>query len=290
MKLATFTHEGKTRIGLVRDDGIIDLSKTALPGDMRSFLEGGDELWSEARRVNENEAADFGLADVKLEAPVTNPRKIMAIGLNYGDHIAETGMDVPKHQMWFNKQWNAINGPYDNFDIPEIAPNRIDYEAELCFVIGRRCRNVPAERAHEVIFGYCCGNDVTARDWQFRAQTMTMGKSWQTHAPIGPWLVTADELGDPHALDVRCWVNGEERQNSNTRHLIYNCFEQVAELSTAFELNPGDVIFTGTPNGVGMAMEPRQFLKDGDVVRVEIEGIGAIENTAVASPATLVID
>ena len=134
MKLITFTHDGKTRIGVVRDEGVLDLSKTSLPGDMRSFLEGGEELWAEARRINEDGSADFALADVKLEAPVTNPRKILAIGLNYGDHIAETGMDVPKHQMWFNNQWNAINGPYDNFDIPEIAPNRIDYEAELCFV------------------------------------------------------------------------------------------------------------------------------------------------------------
>jgi 2-keto-4-pentenoate hydratase/2-oxohepta-3-ene-1,7-dioic acid hydratase in catechol pathway len=290
MRLITFTHAGSTRIGLARDDGIVDLAPSGLPTDMRSFLQAGEPAWQKARALNETGTASLALADVKLEAPVPNPGKILAIGLNYGDHIAETGMETPKHQIWFNKQWNAINGPYDDFDIPAAAPERIDYEAELCFVIGKRCRNVPAERAAEVIFGYCCGNDLTVRDWQFRAPTMMMGKAWQTHAPIGPWLVTADELGDPHALDIRCFVNGELRQQSNTRHLIYNCFEQVAELSTAFELNPGDVIFTGTPHGVGVAMKPPRFLKAGDVVRVEIDRIGAIENTAVAAPTTTIIE
>jgi 2-keto-4-pentenoate hydratase/2-oxohepta-3-ene-1,7-dioic acid hydratase in catechol pathway len=290
MKLITFTQGGNTRIGLARDDGVVDLSNTLLPTDMRSFLEAGEDAWAEARGLNEDGAIDFAMADVKLEAPITNPGKILAIGLNYGDHIAESGMEAPKHQTWFNKQWNAINGPYDDFDIPEIAPRLIDYEAELCFVIGKRCRNVPAERAAEVIFGYCCGNDVSVRDWQFRSQTMMMGKSWQTHAPIGPWLITADELGDPHVLDIRCWVNGEERQHSNTKHLIYDCFEQVAELSTAFELHPGDVIFSGTPSGVGIAMKPPKSLQDGDVVRIEIEGIGAIENRAVNAPTATIIE
>jgi 2-keto-4-pentenoate hydratase/2-oxohepta-3-ene-1,7-dioic acid hydratase in catechol pathway len=290
MKLATFTHDGRTRIGLVKEGGVIDLSNTSLPTDMRSFLTAGEPAWQEARDLDSSAVPDLDLADVKLEAPVTDPGKILAIGLNYGDHIAESGMEAPKHQTWFNKQWNAINGPYDDFDVPASAPRLIDYEAELCFVIGKRCRNVPKERAHEVIFGYCCGNDVSVRDWQFRAQTMMMGKSWQTHAPIGPWLVTADELGDPHDLEIRCWVNGEERQHSNTRHLIYDCFDQVAELSTAFELHPGDVIFTGTPDGVGIARKPPLSLKDGDVVKIEIEGIGHIENRATDAPTETLID
>jgi 2-keto-4-pentenoate hydratase/2-oxohepta-3-ene-1,7-dioic acid hydratase in catechol pathway len=290
MKLITFTHGGDTRAGLVRDDGVIDLGKTSLPSDALAFIAAGEPAWADARQLAESAEPDLALADVKLEAPVPNPGKILAIGLNYGDHIAESGMEAPKHQTWFNKQVNAINGPYDPFDVPGAAPRLIDYEAELVFVIGKRCRNVPKERAAEVIFGYCCGNDVSVRDWQFRAQTMTMGKSWQTHAPIGPWLVTADELGDPHDLEIRCWVNGEERQHSNTKHLIYDCFDQVAELSTAFELLPGDVIFTGTPDGVGIARKPPLSLKDGDVVKIEIEGIGYIENRATDAPAETIID
>ena len=284
MRLITFTHGGVTRIGLARDDGVVDLSKTSLPIDMRAFLEAGEDAWAEARGLDQDGAVDFALADVRLEAPITNPGKILAIGLNYGDHVAESGMDAPKNQMWFNKQWNAINGPYDDFDIPEIAPKLIDYEAELCFVIGKRCRNVPAERAAEVIFGYCCGNDVSVRDWQFRAQTMMMGKSWQTHAPIGPWLVTADELGDPHSLNIELRLNGETMQRSNTRQLIFEIQALVAYISRVCTLSPGDLIFSGTPSGVGAARTPPVFLQPGDIVEVEIERVGLLRNPVVAGP------
>jgi len=283
MKLATFTHDRKTRIGLVVGDALIDLAaaEPGLPTDMKTFLEAGDEAWQRARNAERRaNVARIPLGAAKLEAPIKNPGKVLAIGLNYADHVKESGMQPPKHQIWFNKQWNSIGGPYDTFEIPSTAPNAIDYEGELCFVIGKRSRRVPAARAHEAIFGYCCGNDVSVRDWQLRTPQFTLGKSFDTHAPIGPWIVTADELGDPHTLGLRTFVNGELRQSSNTTHLIFNCFAQVHELSSAFTLDPGDVIFTGTPAGVGGAMKPPQFLRAGDRVRIEIDRIGAIENVA----------
>jgi 2-keto-4-pentenoate hydratase/2-oxohepta-3-ene-1,7-dioic acid hydratase in catechol pathway len=162
----------------------------------------------------------------------------------------------------------------------------LDYEGELAIVIGRRCRHVSVEQAHEVIAGYTIANDVSVRDWQLRTPTMTMGKSFDTHGPVGPWIVTADELGDPHDLGIRTFVNEERRQDGNTREMVFNCFEQVAHLSEAFTLEPGDVIATGTPAGVGAARQPfpEGLLKVGDVVRVEIDGIGTLENTVVEEP------
>jgi 2-keto-4-pentenoate hydratase/2-oxohepta-3-ene-1,7-dioic acid hydratase in catechol pathway len=166
----------------------------------------------------------------------------------------------------------------------------LDYEAELCVVIGKRCKHVPRERATEVIAGYCCGDDVSVRDWQMRAQTMQIGKSFDTHGPIGPWLVTPDEVGDPHTLEIRALVNGEERQHSNTRHLIFDCYDAIAHLTQAFTLDVGDVLFMGTPAGVGAAMKPPQFLREGDVVRIEIDKLGFIENRVAAEQAVCVIE
>ena len=186
--------------------------------------------------------------------------------------------------IFFNKQTTCVTGPHDPIHLPRVSP-LLDYEGELAFVIGRRCRHVSRERAAEVIAGYLVVNDVSVRDWQLRTPTMTMGKSFDTHGPMGPWLVTADEIGDPHALELRTWVNGELRQHSNTRHLIYDCFAQVEHLSTAFTLEPGDVVTTGTPAGVGGAMSPPRFLGRGDVVRIEIEKIGSIENRVIEEPA-----
>jgi 2-keto-4-pentenoate hydratase/2-oxohepta-3-ene-1,7-dioic acid hydratase in catechol pathway len=291
MKLITFTTDNHTRIGSVLDDRVIDLSAAApaLPTDMKSFLAAGADALGAANKAQSDSAATIPLAEVKLEAPILNPGKMLAIGLNYADHVEESGMEMPKHQIWFNKQWNAVNGPGADVDIPAVAPGFIDYEAELCFVIGRTCRHVPRERAEEVIAGYTCGNDVSVRDWQLRTPQFTIGKSFQTHGPIGPWIVTADEFGDPHAKDIACFINDEQRQNSNTKHLIFDCFDQIAELSAAFTLNPGDVIFSGTPSGVGGAMKPSQFLKHGDVMRIEIEGIGALINTCADKPAVTFI-
>ncbi|MDO8837825.1 MAG: fumarylacetoacetate hydrolase family protein [Parvibaculum sp.] len=290
MKLATFTAAGVTRIGVVRDGGIADLSVAApeLPRDMKDFLRAGDAALKRAGAAAAS-APLLPLVDVVLEAPVPHPGKVLAIGLNYRDHVEESGQPLPEHQVWFNKQHNCIVGPHAEVALPSVSAF-LDYEAEMCFVIGKRCKHVPAERAHEVIAGYFVGNDVSVRDWQLRTNTWQIGKSFDTHGPIGPWIVTPDEVGDPHALDIKCWVNGELRQNSNTKHLIFNCFDQVAHLTQAFTLDVGDVIFTGTSSGVGGAMKPPQFLKVGDVVRVEVEKLGAIENVVVPEIAETVIE
>ena len=291
MKLVTFTESRRTRIGVVVDDQVVDLAQAApeLPGEMKSLLAAGESAWAKARAAQNSTRGRIALANVRLEAPISNPGKVLAIGLNYADHVKESGAQMPKHQIWFNKQWNCIAGPGD-VEIPAVAPNFIDYEAELCLVIGRRCRHVPKERAAEVIFGYTCGNDVSVRDWQLRTPQFTLGKSFATHAPIGPWIVTADEFGDPHAKSIDCYVNGERRQHSNTSQLIFDCYAQVAELSAAFPLDVGDVIFTGTPDGVGGAMKPPRFLKAGDRVRVDIEGIGALDNLMVPGSLETIIE
>lgn len=220
-----------------------------------------------------------------LLAPIMRPGKLLAIGLNYLDHVQEKIIgetrSVPEHQVWFTKLGTAINPPFAPIVLPAVS-DKTDYEGELVAVIGRRCRNVPAERAHEVVFGYCVGNDVSVRDWQKRTSQWMLGKSFDTHAPFGPWITTADEVGDPHDLGLNCWVNGELRQTTNTRLMIHNVWDQIALLSQAMTLEPGDVIFTGTCSGVGAAFDPPRFLRPGDRVRVEIHGLGAIEASCVA--------
>jgi 2-keto-4-pentenoate hydratase/2-oxohepta-3-ene-1,7-dioic acid hydratase in catechol pathway len=176
-----------------------------------------------------------------------------------------------------------VIGPDEPIHVPK-ASSVVDYEGELAFVIGTRCRHVPAERAHEVVAGYTIVNDVSVRDWQRRTPTMTMGKSFDTHGPMGPWLVTPDELGDPHHLRLRTWVSDDLRQDSTTDHLIFNCWQMIEHLSTAFTLEPGDVISTGTPGGVGIARTPPALLSHGDIVRIEIEGIGVLENPVIDEP------
>src|SRR5581483_11653294 len=270
----------------VGDGEIVDLAAAVpgLPTEMTAFLAAGDAAVAAARKAAGGTTARRKLADVRLEAPIPRPPKFLAIGLNYSDHVAESGMEPPPFPVFFNKQSTCVVGPYADVHRPRVSP-LLDYEGELAFVIGRRCRHVPADRAHEVIAGYLVANDVSVRDWQLRTPTMTMGKSFDTHGPLGPWLVTPDELGDPHALELRTWVNGELRQHASTRRLIFDCFAQVEHVSTAFTLEPGDVVSTGTPSGVGGAMQPPRFLQPGDVVKVEIERIGAIENRVVDEPA-----
>ena len=287
MKLCTFTHGQRTRIGIIVGELVIDLPAVApeLPSDMISFLAAGDEAMALAETAQTNPDVSFPVSDVVLEAPVPRPGKILAIGLNYADHVAESGGVAPSVQMWFNKQSTATNRPYGSFNMPAVS-DMLDYEGELAFVIGKRAKHVPKERAHEVIAGYCCGNDVSVRDWQAASRTMQIGKSFDTHAPFGPWIVTGDEIGDPHDLGIRTVVNGEVRQDSNTKHLIFDCFDQIEHLTKSFTLEPGDVIFTGTSSGVAAAMKPPQWLKVGDEVRIEIEKVGYIEHTVVAEDAT----
>jgi len=278
MKLARFTFDGRTRLGKVVDDHVVDIG-AAVPeaGDsMRQLLDRFDEVRGAIEAIA---SPAFPLADVTLEAPVHDPRKYLAIGMNYQKHVEEAeaaGHGAPKTQIWFNKQVTCITGPYADVDIPKAAPDMVDYEAEMGVVIGKRCRHVRVEDARSVIAGYFVVNDVTARDWQFRSPTFTLGKSFDTHGPIGPWITTDDEIADPHGLMMALELNGEERQRSSTNDMIYNIYDQIAYLSQVMTLEPGDLIATGTPSGVGIA--GNRFMKAGDVVRVSIDGLGAIEN------------
>jgi 2-keto-4-pentenoate hydratase/2-oxohepta-3-ene-1,7-dioic acid hydratase in catechol pathway len=271
MKLVTFTHDGATRVGLVEGTEVTEL----VAPDMIALLEAGPAAAARVRRLP--------LDAVRLEAPIRRPPKFLAVGLNYADHVAESGMQTPAHPMIFNKQSTCVVGPTDDVHLPRVS-EMVDYEGELGFVIGRRCRHVPAGDAPGVIAGYLVVDDVSARDWQFHTATWTMGKSFDTHGPLGPWIVTPDELPDPHRLEIRTWVNGELRQHSNTRHLIFDCFRLVEYLSAAFTLEVGDIVTTGTPSGIGIGMQPPQLLKAGDVVRVEIESIGRLENRMMPEP------
>ncbi|MFM9935359.1 MAG: fumarylacetoacetate hydrolase family protein [Novosphingobium sp.] len=277
MKLATYTLDERTSTGIVVEDRIID---TGVPGTMIDLIRDWDTL----KGVVEAKAAAGGgvpLVSVRLEAPVQRPGKIWAIGLNYADHIAESNMTTPERQVWFTKAQTSVNAPYADIQIAQ-GTMTADYEVELVAVIGKGGKHIAAADAPAAIFGYCVGNDVTERMWQHASPQWSLGKSFDTHAPMGPWIVTADEVGDPHALGLRCLVNGEIRQNSNTQHLVFDIWQQVEHLSVGMTLEAGDCLFTGTPGGVGAAMDPRQFLKAGDVVRCEVDGLGHIEGTMVA--------
>jgi 2-keto-4-pentenoate hydratase/2-oxohepta-3-ene-1,7-dioic acid hydratase in catechol pathway len=273
--------DGAPALGVVLDEEIAELPANEVPAEPAAALGqvGRDEL----AKLAEN-APRLPLAEVQLLAPAS-PRKYLAIALNYRDHIAEMGMEAPEVPVFFNKQVTCVVGPGADVHMPKVS-TFLDYEAELAIVIGERCRHVPAERAHEVIAGYTCANDVSVRDWQGKAQTMQIGKSFDTHGPLGPWLVTADELGDPNDLAIRCTVNDEPRQDARTSEMVFDCFQQVSHLSEAFTLEPGDVIATGTPSGVGLGRQPvrENLLHVGDTVRVEIEGIGELVNTVVEEP------
>ena len=281
MKFLRFEGAGQARLGVLLEDGIapLDALKDFYP-TMLAIVQGGDRALAAVRECAAKAEERLTLDSVRLLAPIEQPGKYLAIGMNYAKHVEESdrlGIARASHQVWFNKQTTCLSGP---FDAIEPGPTeKLDYEVELGAVIGKRAKNVSEADARNYVFGYVVANDVSARDFQFHSQTMMMGKSFDTHGPIGPWIVTADEIADPHALDLKCFVNGEQRQSSNTRHMLANLWQQIAYLTSAFTLEPGDLIATGTPEGVGVGMEPQVFLKTGDVVRCEIEGIGAIENT-----------
>jgi 2-keto-4-pentenoate hydratase/2-oxohepta-3-ene-1,7-dioic acid hydratase in catechol pathway len=288
MRICRFvTDSGSPALGIVEGEEVVDLSAAVVPSEPAAALakvgrEGLEALIAEAPRR--------ALADTRLLSPAS-PRKYLAIALNYADHIAEMGMEAPEVPVFFNKQVTCVTGPGAEVHMPKVS-TLLDYEAELALVIGKRCRHVPVERAHEVIAGYTCANDVSVRDWQGRAQTMTIGKSFDTHGPLGPWLVTPEEVGDPQDLRVRCYVNDDLRQDASTAEMVFDCFQQISHLSEAFTLEPGDVIATGTPAGVGLGRQPfREYLLHvGDTVRVEIERVGELINTVVEEPEGFLAD
>jgi len=287
MKLVTFIHNDKTRVGAVVDGFVVDSkNNTKIPETMLEFLSAGAGALEAMQRQIDSGEDRIALEQVKLLAPVPRPGKYLAVSLNYNDHIEETGLDKPEYPSFFTKQGTCVIGYGEAIHRPKVS-DKLDYEGELAFVIGRRCRHVPVDKAHQVIAGFTIANDVSVRDWQFRSPTFTLGKSFDTHGPLGPWIVTADEISDPHNLELKTWIDGELRQNSNTRHMIFNCYEMIAYLSQAMTLEPGDVIATGTPAGVGVKMKPRGYMLPGQTARIEIEGIGSLVNTVIEEPGEL---
>jgi acylpyruvate hydrolase len=306
MKLVTFSHAGFTRLGAVTlNNEVVDLNyayqalleskgylraeliaEAYVPADMKGFLEGGNESLSLLQEVTDfalNHPNEFkhkltyGFNDVKIEAPVQNPGKIICVGHNYREHILEMGRELPEQPVVFAKFANTVISPQD--DIPFFpVSDQLDYEAEFAFVVGKRARNVSREEALDYVAGYTIANDVTYRDIQRRTLQWLQGKTVEGSLPMGPWLVTTDELKDPSGLNVRLTVNGEERQKTNTANFVFDVQYLVEFLSNLMTLEPGDIILTGTPGGVGVARNPQVFLKDGDIVKIEIDKIGTLEN------------
>ena len=291
MKLVSYKIHDKINIGALKEDFIVPFSNDPnIPNDMLSFLEAGKKVMTLAEDVIKKNQNIIPIDSCKLINPILRPPKIIAIGLNYQDHLEEIRaigreVDDPEVPMIFNKQSTSACGPYEDIHDPKVS-DKLDYEGELAFVIGKKCRHVPRNEAHNVIAGYCVSNDVSVRDWQLRVPTFTIGKSFDTHCPFGPAIVTADEISDPHNLQIKTEVNQEVRQNSNTKNLIFNCFELVEHLSTSFTLEPGDLILSGTPGGVGVA--DNKFLKEGDEVKISISELGYIENKVVNEPLSTI--
>ena len=284
MKLVRYRSGAGVRIGAVEEGEVVDLVAAGSPwSTILEIASQGPDALDVLRGLIRSSTQRVSLPSVNLLAPIEQPGKFLAIGMNYPKHLEEAdnlGVARTKYQVWFNKQTTCINGPHDPID-PGVT-EKLDYEVELGVVIGKPAKKVSASEAKSHVFGYFVANDVSARDWQFHCNTITMGKSFDTHGPIGPWIVTVDEIDDPHDLNLRCFVNGELRQENNTGQMIHNLWSQIEYLSTAFTLQSGDLIATGTPEGVGIGMEPPVFLQPGDVVRCEIDRIGAIENRVVA--------
>lgn len=281
MRILTFERHAQRRLGLRVGDTILDLSQAdpSLPADMRGFISQGADALARAGRVAQTNEDRIPAGEVRTKAPILDPEKIICIGLNYADHAAEINIPIPSEPVVFSKYTTTLVGPNDAIPYPN-ASKKVDYEVELVAVIGRGGRNIPEAQALDHVFGYTIGNDISARDYQLEkpAGQWLLGKNFDSFCPIGPEIVTADELGDPHRLGIRCSVNGEVLQDSSTDQLIFRVDQLVAYLSHVFTLTPGDLILTGTPAGVGMGRTPPLWLKAGDTVVCEIEQLGRLEN------------
>ncbi len=304
MRLVTYAVEGGApRLGVMQGErDVLDVERAShnnLPSDMIAFLSGGEASMDGLRKTIEIGApmlaerrdellanglvVALGQPGVGLLAPVPRPGKVLAIGLNYRDHAEETNAEIPERPVVFAKMPTCIVGTGAEVHLPKVSTS-LDWEGELCVVIGTAGLHIKGDDAMRYVAGFCNGNDLSVRDWQFHAPTWVMGKGFDTHGPIGPWLVTREEAGDFENLEISTYVNDERVQHSNTSQLIFGIGAIVEYLSAAFTLEPGDVIFTGTPSGVGVARKPPRFLKASDVVRVEISGLGVLENRVVPEP------
>lgn len=303
MKIVTFKVTGETRIGIkTEEETIVDIQKAyeellisegvqrakelamaTIPTNTTDFIAGGERSLTAAKegvrfvKERKDSSAIYKADEVTLGAPVPRPGKIICVGHNYREHILEMKREIPTHPVIFAKFDNAVNGPTDPVPLPEIT-EKLDYEAEFAFVIGKQAKQVAKEDALNYVFGYTVVNDITARDLQKRTLQWLQGKNLDGSLPMGPWLITKDEVPDPHSLEISCVVNGETRQQSNTRSLVFDVPTLVSFISEIMTLEPGDIVCTGTPGGVGDAMEPKVYLKDGDVVEVRVDQIGQITN------------
>ncbi|HZZ77933.1 MAG TPA: fumarylacetoacetate hydrolase family protein [Gemmataceae bacterium] len=285
MRLASIETWAGPRAAVLVGESFVDIHATEpnLPGNVRQILEGGAEMLRAVGEVAKRpNAVKVPANQVKYHAPVVDPRKIICIGLNYKDHAAESGAAIPKDPILFSKYPTSLIGHGETIVLPRVS-QEVDYEAELVIVVGKKGRHLTAKNALEHVAGYMVGHDVSARDWQLKkdGKQWMVGKTFDTFAPAGPVLVTADEVKNSQNLAIRLRLNGEVMQDSNTNQLIFGVAEILAYLSQVFTLEPGDLIYTGTPPGVGMARKPPVFLKDGDVVEVEIEGLGVLRNPVV---------
>jgi 2-keto-4-pentenoate hydratase/2-oxohepta-3-ene-1,7-dioic acid hydratase in catechol pathway len=283
MRLLTFEQGGLARPGVLADaETVVDLSLIGCHS-LLELISKSDEWLAKAAKLAQSSPTDarHKLTDVKLLAPIPRPRKLICVGLNYREHALETNTPIPTVPTIFNKFATAVIGPGDNIVLPKVS-KMPDYEAELAFVIGKGGRHIQAEDWRDHVFGYTIVNDVTGRDYQKATSQWLMGKTFDTFAPMGPWIVTADEIEDPHVLDIQLEIDGEMLQNSNTRELIFKIPELVAFLSSVFTLEAGDIVSTGTPSGVGVARTPQRFLKPNETVTVRIPAIGELSNPTVA--------
>ncbi len=284
MKLVTFQYQKQISFGALDDKYIVDAGRVqSMPDNMLDFLALGPKALNKMQQLIASGDHRIPLDAVKLLAPIPRPGKFLGISLNYADHIGETGLEKPEYPTFFTKQSTCVIGPDEAIHRP-IVSEKVDYEGELALVIGQPCRHVSVEEAADRIAGFTIVNDVSVRDWQIRSPTWMLGKSFDTHGPMGPWLVTADEIDNPHNLELKTWVDDELRQHANTGQMIFNCYEMIAYLSQAMTLEPGDVIATGTPAGVGVKMKPRGYLKPGQTVTIEIEKIGQLRNPVIKEP------
>src|SRR5215211_3645263 len=302
MRLVTYQRPGEARLGAIVGDRVVDLAGLAqaqgqsLPSDMLAFIDAGPEAWERAKKLlaaggQWPNGVSFPTGEVKLLAPIQRPRKnVICLGLNYAEHVAEGSRamnlqrDLPKEPVYFTKPPTSVTGPDAPVYHDESVSTKMDWEAELAVVMGRGGKKIPKDRALEYVFGYTCFNDVSARDLQrARGGQWHLGKSLDTYGPMGPWIVTADEIPDPQVLDIACRVNGETKQSSNTRNMIFDVATCISDWSQGITFEPGDIIATGTPDGVGFARTPAEFMKPGDTVEIEIERIGVLRNPIVAA-------
>ena len=283
MKLVNFLYKGEKNIGALLDDGVCSFKSISdkYPMSMLEFVEQMDDLSPKVSKFINSNPEVIPLSEIEFLPVIERPGKVLAVGLNYKDHAKETGMDLPEVPMIFTKQSTSVLGHQGEIHKPKVS-DAVDYEGEMAFVIGKKCRHVSKEDALDVIAGVTICNDVSVRDWQIASPTFTMGKSFDTHCPIGPYIVTMDEISDIHNLKIKTYVNDELRQDSCTDQLIFDCFDLIEHITKAFTLEPGDIIATGTSSGVGVVLG--KYLVPNDVVKIELENVGTLENKVILEP------